>query len=254
MAVASKFNVYAPGSRGPLEVSEDGTTWYRLPKIRNVGFASTAPSESTIEYTDEPTETRSGQSGPGNATYDLTRAPTIMGYRICAAAFESGAEVRFRDWGGQPVVEAVTPGTLAVTTGGVGTLVNENAGSAVAPAKRYQPGRVVIPTAAALNAQALVIEGVTGSTGLVLTRLGTITTVAAAGQPALVTPDMEDITAVVAATFSVVSPGTFREFNGRVTTMGAYTRGPGNEGQVDQLVVNVLDFPSDQLVILPATA
>ena len=254
MARANPFNTYAPGSRGPLEVL-DGSTWRRVPKIRNVGFTPTTPSEATTEYVDEPTETRAGQSGPGNVTYDLTRAPTMRAYRVARDAFKTGTILRFRDWGGAPVAEASGTDQLAVTTGGVGTLsgTGASAGSADAPTAKYRPGRIVFPTGAAVDDQVLTIESVTGATGLMLTRLGTITTAAAAGQPAIVTEDSEDITVVANAAFRLSSPGTLREFEGRVTSLGGYTRGANNEGQVDQLVINVLEFPTEMLVAQPAT-
>ena len=258
MAIPRQYNVVAAGSRGPLEVL-DGTVWRQLPKIRNVGFVPTSPSEATTEYLDETTETRAGQSGPGNVTYDLTRAPQMKAYRVCRRAFTVGGSVlRFRDWGGIPTTPRETSGTdmLAVTTAGVGTLTGSgaNAGTATAPAPKYRPGRMIFPSAAAAGAQVLVIEAVTGQTGLVLSRYGTIGTAASATEPACAVEDDEDIDAVTAAAFGIASPGTLREFEGVVTSLGGYTRGPNNEGQVDQMVVNVTAFPNDQMVVLPPTS
>ena len=144
MSRARKFNTYAPGSRGPLEVLVD-STWRRLPKVRNVQFQPQTPSETSIEYVDEPTETRSGQSGPGTATVDITRSPGLLSYRTLDAAFRDGETVlRFRDWGGVPQVEASGAGkTLAITGArGVGVLVGLNAGSASQPAAMFRPGKL----------------------------------------------------------------------------------------------------------------
>ena len=63
----------------------------------------------------------------------------------------------------------------------------------------------------------------------------------------------EDDTAIQAvaatASWSSVQYGTRREFSGRVTMTGAYTRGASDEGQVDQIVINIHSFPSDRYVV-----
>ena len=144
MATPLSFNVYAPGSRGPLEVL-DGSDWRMVPKVRNVGFSATSPSETTTEYVSEVTETRTGQAGPGNVTYDVTRAPSMRAYRLLRAAFEEGNEVTLRDWGGIPEVfdnpATATADTIAIATTGVVTLSGSlNAGTAREPSNRFQPG------------------------------------------------------------------------------------------------------------------
>lgn len=237
-----QYNDYSPGSRGPLEVLI-GSDWRRLPKIRNVGFSATAATESSIEYVDQPTETRSGSSGPGNVTYDLTRAPAMEAYRTCYDGFKVGSLLTFRDYGGVPVEyknpSTATSDTIAVV-GATGLLTLAGTltpGTADAPASPFIPGRVLV-----LGAKAFTLEEVTAS-GVRVSRLGAVS-----GEVA--TPDsvaLADETAT--ATWSIVQYGTRREFTGRVTEMGAYTRGSNNEGQVDRMTVNVQVFPDDVLIV-----
>lgn len=254
MSRARKFNTYAPGSRGPLEVLVD-STWRRLPKVRNVQFQPQTPSETSIEYVDEPTETRSGQSGPGTATVDITRSPGLLSYRTLDAAFRDGETVlRFRDWGGVPQVDPSGAGkTLAITGAtGAGVLVGLNAGSASQPAAMFRPGKLVY-FGAAVGAQVACIERVTGAQGLELSRYGEIVQAATVTDPGLALPDSEDLEDEAAAVFNVSSFATMREFEGKVTSLGGYSRAPDNSGQVDQVVVNVLEIPSDQTALIPAT-
>ena len=253
MAVPFAFDHYAPGSRGPVEVN-DGGVWRAIPLIRNVGFTPTTPSETTTEFVDSPSQTRSGQSGPGTVTYDINRAPTLKAYRLCYDAFKAGSELTFRDWGGQPVVESGLTGraAVAVTTGLVTLTVLTDAGTPTAPSIKWSPGRVLYFTSA-VGDQVLTIESVVSNSSVQTSRLGEITTAASASSPAIVTPDDAAITAQTAEAFSISRPGTMREFTGRVTSLGGYTRGASNEGQVDQLVVNVLSFPEDNIVLAPAS-
>ena len=256
---ARKYNTYAPGARGPLQVLVGGV-WRPLPKMRNVQFAPQTPTETAIEYVDEPTETRSGQSGPGTATVDITRAPALAAYRACRDAFRDGQTVlRFRDWGGEAQTEdaAAAGETLAVTTAGVGTLVGANAGSPDEPASKFRPGKLVFPYHAngpQANAQVLVIESVTGALGLTVSRYGTVSQVASTSDPAIATEDDEDLAAVTpAARYTISSYATMREFEGKVTNLGGYSRGADDSGQVDQLMINVIALPSDQAVIAPVS-
>lgn len=253
-----EFDHYAPGSRGPFQVQDPvtTTTWRFLVLLRNLGFTPTSPSETTTEFLDSPSQTRSGQSGPGNVTVDINRTPTLKSYRICKEAFDKGGQLTFRDWGGEPVVESGGTAQFQVTTAGVATLtVLTDAGTPTDPALKYTPGRVIYQNGA-VGDVAYTIEAVLSSSSLQVSRLGLVTTAAAAGQPAIVTPDDEAIAAVAPGdkhTFMISRPGTLREFTGRVTSLGGYTRGAGNDGQVDQMVVNVLQRPDDLIVLAPQT-
>lgn len=237
------FNTYAPGSRGPLEVLI-GANWRRVPKVRNVGFTATTPSDSSVEYVDEPTETRSGSSGPGSVAYDLTRAPLFESYRTCYEAFKEGTILSFRDYGGTPTSfsnpASASTDTVEITTAGVVTLKGTlNAGSAAQPLQPWIPGRGLVIAGVGYS-----IEEVTGAKALRVVRYGDI----ASG---ILTPGSKDIDSAVAATadWDIVQYGTRREFTGRVTEMGAFSRGSNNEGQVDRMVVNVQLFPDDVIVV-----
>lgn len=264
MSAPFSYGHFAVGSRGPLEVKEPGgSTWWPVPMIRNVNFSPTSPSDTTVDFVDSPSQTRSGQSGPGSATYDLTRVPTLRGYRIVADAFDTGAILEFRDWGGtEPTFETTAAGvTLAVATTGVGTLVGVSAGTAANPATMFTPGRLVYPrtavgAAATPNAglQVLAIERVTGGDKLLLSRFGTVTTKATATEPAQVTEDDTDtaITVVNAGRFGISQPGTLRTFSGRVTSVGGYQRQSGGQAQQEQLQINLQPNPQDLIVLEPA--
>ena len=242
MAIPLQYNDYAPGSRGPLEVMV-GNTFRRVPKIRNVGYSATAATESSIEYVDSPTETRSGASGPGNVTFDLTRAPAMESYRACYEAFKEGHLQTFQDWGGVPVVyenpAANTADTIAITgASGLLTLAGSlSAGTPENPASPFIPGRVLV-----IGGVAYALEEVT-ATGVRVSRYGAVS-------GGVATPDsvaLADVTAT--ASWSISQYGTRRTFTGRVTELGAYSRGADNSGQVDRMVVNVQLFPDDVLVV-----
>ena len=244
MAVPLQHNEYSPGSRGPLEVMI-GSTFRRVPKVRNVGFSATPATSSSIAYVDQPQETRSGASGPGSVTYDLTRAPAFEAYRTCYDAFKEGSVLTFRDWGGVPVVysnpSTATSDTIALTaSSGLLTLAGTlDAGTSDSPRAPFLPGRVLV-----LGGVAYTIEEVVPTTNRVrISRYGAV----AAG---IATPDGVALADVAAsATWSISQYGTRREFVGRVEEMSAYTRGANNEGQVDRMVVNVQLFPDDVLVV-----
>ena len=244
MAAPLQHNEYSPGSRGPLEVMI-GSNWRRVPKVRNVGFSATPATSSSIEYVDQPTETRSGASGPGNVTYDLTRAPAMEAYRTCYDAFKEGSVLTFRDWGGVPVVyenpSTATSDTVAVVGAtGLLTLAGDlSAGTSDNPRAPFLPGRVLV-----IGSVAYTIEEVVPTAEVPrVSRLGAV----AGG---IATPDSVALADVAAtASWSVVQYGTRREFVGRAEEMGAYTRGANNEGQVDRLVVNVQLFPDDVIVV-----
>lgn len=253
MATAVGYNTYAPDSRGPLHVQIEGT-WYRLPKVRNVGFTATTPTDTTTEYVDEPTETRSGSSGPGSVTYDLTRAPTMLAYKTVYEAFKDGTSMSFRDFGGNPTrfvnPSTATGNTIALAAPGnsddlttTATLVGVSAGTKDAPSDMFRPGKLI-----RLGRQMYTIEEVLTSTTLTVSNYGTVST--PVDGIATVTQDDDDLAVVAAsAVWSTHEPGTLREFSGRITEMGAYTRGASNEGQVDRMVVNVLSFPTDSLIV-----
>ena len=206
---------------------------------------ATAATESSIEYVDQPTETRSGASGPGNVTYDLTRAPAMEAYRACYDAFKEGTILSFRDWGGVPVVfenpSTATSDTIAVV-GATGLLTlagTLEAGTSANPRAPFIPGRVLV-----LGGVAYTVEEVTSPGNAIrVSRLGSVT-------GGIATPDAVALADVAAtASWSVSQYGTRREFTGRVTEMGAYTRGSNNEGQVDRMMVNVQLFPDDVVVV-----
>ena len=247
MAVPLQHNEYSPGSRGPLEVDVGSGTYRRVPKVRNVGFSATAATESSIEYVDQVTETRSGASGPGNVTYDLTRAPAMEAYRKCYDAFKEGELLSFRDWGGVPVVyenpATATSDTIAIVGAtGLLTLAGSLAsGTSDNPLAPFLPGRVLV-----IASVAYTIEEVVPTANVPrVSRLGAVS-------GGIATPDsvaLADVSAT--ASWSISQYGTRRDFTGRVTEMGAYTRGANNEGQVDRAVINVQVFPNDLIVVEP---
>ena len=158
-------------------------------------------------------------------TYDLTRAPAMEAYRACYDAFKEGKVLSFRDYGGVPVEyknpSTATSDTIAVV-GATGLLTlagTLTAGTSDNPNQTFNPGRVLV-----LGGVAYTLEEVTTAGNIRVSRLGSVSS-------GIATPDEVALADVAAsASWSVVQYGTRREFTGRVTEMGAFTRGSNNEG------------------------
>ena len=251
------FNDYSPDSRGQLMV-QLGDSWYRVPKVRNVGFTATTPTDTTTEYVDQPTETRSGSSGPGSVTYDLSRAPTKLAYRRIYDAYKAGTVLTFRDFGGDPTefdnstpadtieisvpTNTTDPTTAAVLAGAL------SAGSATSPTNMFRPGKMFT-----ISNVAYTIEEVTGDKGLTVSRYGAVTPLSGVQNSLVALEDSTALQAVAAsADWEMYEPSTVREYAGRVTEMGAYSRSASNEPQVDRMVINVLAFPTDRILLKAA--
>ena len=249
------FNDYSPDSRGLLQV-QIGDTWYRVPKVRNVGFTATTPTDTTTEYVDQPTETRSGSSGPGSVTYDLSRAPTKLAYRRIYDAFKTGESLTFRDFGGDPTkfdnastsgrsiaIAAPSPVTRSTNPTATATLTGLSAGTPDSPTNMFRPGKMFV-----IDSVAYTIEEVLTDTTLTISRYGATSAITGVTLQTLEdTIDWADVPAEV--DFQIYEPSTMREFNGRVTEMGAYSRAASNEPQTDRMVVNVLAFPNDRIIL-----